>query len=182
MPKLSEFREMKDAFFRGSGQSPLPREQKKEFGGLHYFDENPALRFVVPLEKYPKPEPIQMQTSTGHGASHLKYAVARFDIDGTNHALQVYKSEDHDVLFLPFSDGTTGHESYDAGRYLDLEEGRDATVTLDFNLAYNPYCAYDPIKWSCPLPPRENHLTVRIEAGEKKFHDDETYADGALPT
>jgi uncharacterized protein len=172
MTTLIEFREMKDAFFRASGGSPLTREQKKTFAGLHYFDENPALRFQAPLEKYPKPEPIQMATSTGQIAPYLKYGVVRFDVGGEKQALQVYKSEEQDALFLPFADATTGNESYGAGRYLDPEEEANGTITLDFNLAYNPYCAYDPIKWSCPLPPAENRLKVRIEAGEKKFHDE----------
>jgi len=171
MTTLSEFRELKDAFFRASDGSPLTREQKKAFAGLYYFDENTALRYQLPLEKYPKPERIQMQTSTGQIAPYLKYGVARFELSGEKQALQVYKSEEQDALFLPFTDATTGKESYGAGRYLDPEEQRDGTLTLDFNLAYNPYCAYNE-QWSCPLPPRENRLPVRIEAGEKKFHED----------
>ena len=171
MTTLSEFREMKDAFFRAGGGSPLTREQKKTFAGLHYFEENAVLRCRVPLEKYPVLERIQMQTSTGQIAPYLKYAVARFDVGGEKQALQVYKSEEHDSLFLPFTDATTGKESYAAGRYLDPEEQGDGTLTLDFNLAYNPYCAYND-QWSCPLPPPENRLPVRIDAGEQNFHDD----------
>lgn len=172
MTTLGELREMKDAYFRANGGSPLRREQKKGFEGLLYFKENPALRFRVKLEKHAKPEHIQMQTSTGHAAAYLRYAVARFTVGEQPQALQVYKSEEQDALFLPFTDATTGNESYGAGRYLDPEEAADGTITLDFNLAYNPYCAYDPINWSCPLPPAENRLKVRIEAGEKKFHDE----------
>ena len=138
MTTLGELREMKDAFFRASGGSPLTREQKKSFDGLHYFDENPALRMRAKLEKYAKPEQIQMQTSTGHVAAYLRYAAARFTVDGQAQALQVYKSEEQDALFLPFTDSTTGNESYGAGRYLDPEEASDGTITLDFNLAYNP--------------------------------------------
>jgi uncharacterized protein len=175
MTKLSESRDMKDAFFRASGGSPLTREQKKTFGGLRYFHENAALRYRVPLEKYPQPERIQMHTSTGQIAPYLKYAAVRFDVAGEKQALQVYKSEEQDALFLPFTDATTGIESYGAGRYLDPEEEGDGTIALDFNLAYNPYCAYNT-EWSCPLPPRENRLAVRIEAGEQKFHDDGTSA------
>ena len=171
MTTLGEYREMKDASFRASGGSPLTREQKKSFEGLHYFEENAALRLRVRLEKYAKPELIQMQTSTGHVAAYLKYGVAHFTVGGQAQTLQVYKSEEQDALFLPFADQTTGNESYGAGRYLDLEEAPDGTVVLDFNLAYNPWCAYNQ-QWSCPLPPRENRLAVRIAAGEKKFRDD----------
>ena len=92
-------------------------------------------------------------------------------MEGQAQALQVYKSEEQDALFLPFADQTTGSESYGAGRYLDPEEEADGTIPLDFNLAYNPYCAYNE-QWSCPLPPRENRLAVRIEAGEMKFHEE----------
>ena len=167
MSKLAEFREVKDAFFR-SHQSPLSPEQHKTFGGLKYFDENPALRLKAQLHKYPKPEQVQMATSTGHIAVYLKYGYVQFSAGGQSQVLQVYKSTEHDALFLPFMDATSGHETYGSGRYLDVEEERDGTLLLDFNMAYNPYCAYNE-QWSCPIPTRENRLTARIEAGEKTY-------------
>jgi uncharacterized protein len=171
MSKLTEFRTLKDNMFRGS-QSPLTPEERKMFGGLKYFDENPSLRIEAKLQKYPKPEQIQMATSTGHIAEYLKYGFVNFNVNGKPQTLQIYKSPDFDELFLPFMDETTGHETYGSGRYLDVSETGDGNVLMDFNLAYNPYCAFDPTKWSCPLPPKQNRLTVRIEAGEKKYHDD----------
>ena len=170
MPGLSEHRAVKDAFYKTSTQSPLLPDQKKTFTGLKYFDENPALRFTVRLQRYPAPQRVQMATSTGHTATFIKYGSAQFIVDGTPQVLHLYQGDGQDDLFLPFLDATTGGETYGAGRYLDVVERLDGTVNLDFNLAYNPYCAYDSERWSCPLPPQENRLTIRIEAGEKIFH------------
>jgi uncharacterized protein (DUF1684 family) len=172
MAALSEYRSMKDTFYMTSPQSPISPAQKKGFSGLRYFDENPALRFVVSIERDPAPQTVQMATSMGHTAVFIHYGSVRFAVDGQAQVLQLYQGEGQDELFLPFMDATTGNETYDAGRYLDVAERLDGTVALDFNYAYNPYCAYDSTKWSCPLPPRENCLTIRIEAGEMKFHAD----------
>ncbi len=171
MSQLTDYRALKDQMFRSSHQSPLAPEQRKDFSGLKYFDENPSLRIETKLEKYPKPERVQMATSTGHVAEYLKYGFVKFTLQGKSQTLQIYKSPDQDELFLPFMDETTGKETYGSGRYLDVREQRDRTIVLDFNMAYSPYCAYNE-HWSCPIPPRENRLTVRIEAGEKKFHED----------
>lgn len=167
MTSLAEFREMKDAYFR-TRQSPLTPEQRKAFTGLRYFPENPALHFIVPLTRLPGTEKIAMQTSTGHVATYVRYGTLLFAVDGHPQTLAVYKSEDHDALFLPFTDATSGVETYGAGRYLDPALEPNGTIELDFNLAYNPYCAYNA-QWTCPIPPAENRLTVRIEAGELTF-------------
>ena len=172
MAGLSEHRSLKDIFYRTSPQSPLSPAQKKTFSGLRYFEENPVLRFTVPIERDPTPQSVHMATSLGHVAEFIHYGSVRFTVDGQEQVLQLYQGEGQDELFLPFMDGTTGVETYGAGRYLDVTERLDGTVLLDFNNAYNPYCALDPTKWSCPLPPQENRLTVRIEAGEKKFLED----------
>ena len=169
MAGLSEYRSMKDTFYKTSPQSPLSPEQKKSFSGLRYFDENPALRFTVPIERDSNPQSVQMATSMGHVAQFIHFGSVRFMVNGQPQVLQLYQGEGQDELFLPFMDATTGNETYGAGRYLDVAERLDGTVVLDFNNAYNPYCAYDSTKWSCPLPPRENRLMVRLEAGEKAY-------------
>ncbi len=166
MTSLTTYRENKDAFFRSS-QSPLTREQRKQYKGLSYFDENPALRVQTTLHKHANPEHVRIMTSTGRVAEYLKYGYAQFEIDRQPQTLQLYKAEDSDELFLAFMDATTGHETYDNGRYLDVHAQNDSLV-LDFNLAYNPWCAYSA-EWSCPIPAQENRLSVRIEAGEKNF-------------
>jgi len=111
-------------------------------------------------------------TSTGTRQAYMRYGAFTFEIEGRSLKLIVYKSaEDHPYsrsLFIPFSDETSGRETYAAGRYLDLEEQGGDDYELDFNMAYNPYCAYSE-EYTCPLPPAENKLSVRILAGEKNY-------------
>ena len=171
MSELEEFRKAKDNFFKTSAQSPLTPEQKKDFSGLHYFPENPALRFDLPLERYPDPEKVVMQTSTGGTQEYYKVGQVRFKVNGEDAALQVYESTDSPgAYFVPFVDATAPAESYGAGRYLEPEEHHADELVVDFNLAYNPYCAYND-RWSCPFSAAgEPSWQMRIEAGEKKFH------------
>ncbi len=169
MTELEKFRKEKDDFFRYSPQSPLTPAQRKEFKGLAYFAENPALDLELPLELYPDPEVVTMQTSTGEIQEYSKIGQVRFQVDGEEAALQIYEAAGDGYLFLPFVDATAPGETYGAGRYLEPEVTGPNRVRLNFNLAYNPYCAYNE-NWSCPIPPRENRLKVRIEAGEMNFH------------
>jgi hypothetical protein len=166
MSDLTEFRARKDDFFKNDRRSPLTREQRRAFAGLVYFPENPALRFLTTLETYPEPEQVTMVTSAGDVEDFLRVGSVRFSVDGLPQELQVYRSPGGGSLFLPFVDATAPEETYGAGRYLELEELPDGRLVLDFNYAYNPYCAYNE-HWRCPIPPRENRLAVRIEAGEK---------------
>lgn len=170
MSELSEFRQMKDEFFKNDLQSPLTAEQKKTFKGLNYFAENEALHFELPLEGYADPQRVQMQTNRGDIRDYVKVGQIRFTVNGEEATLQVYEDEDNPgSYFVPFVDATAPAESYGAGRYLEPEPIGTDKLLVDFNVAYNPYCAFDPQKWSCPLPPVENRLKVRIEAGEKNF-------------
>ncbi len=170
MSELTEFRKAKDNFFKTSPPSPLTPEQKKEFKGLHYFPENPAFRFELPLERYPEPKRITMQTSTGGVQDYNQVGQVRFQVGGQEATLQVYESVDQSgSYFVPFVDATAPTETYGAGRYLEPEETHANELLVDFNFAYNPYCSYNS-NWSCPFPPPENRLKVRIEAGEKNFH------------
>ena len=171
MSELDEFRRLKDEFLRDPRQSPLTQEQRQQFKGLSYFPENPALRLELPLERDPQPERIKMQTSNGAVQDYLKVGQIRFHVDGQEVALRVYElEEDPGSYFIPFVDATAPAETYGAGRYLEPEVFDGDQLLVDFNLAYNPYCAYSD-RWSCPVPPAENRLKVRIEAGEKKFHE-----------
>lgn len=172
MSEIGDFRKAKDQYFGGDQDSPLTSEQRKRFSGLRYFPENPKLRFVLSVEEFPKNDRdvIQMTTSSGETASHLRWGLLKFEVDGTPVVLTVYRDVDGNGNFLPFTDVTTGEESYSAGRYLDLPAAGDGRLLVDFNYAYNPYCAYNP-HWSCPIPPAENRLPVAITAGEKRFTD-----------
>jgi uncharacterized protein (DUF1684 family) len=167
MATLLEFRKQKDEYFKTDRNSPLTGEQKASFGGLNYFDENPALRFELELEFPATPREVILQTSTGDEQEYTHVGQVRFSVNGEEAILQVY--ENQYGFFLPFVDATAPGETYGAGRYLEPEDLGGHRILLDFNLAYNPYCAYNE-RWSCPLPPLANRLKVRIEAGEKNFH------------
>lgn len=168
MIALEQFRKDKDDFFKNDSQSPLSGEQKREFSGLKYYPENPSLRLELQLEKASMPTPVILQTSTGEAREYMRVGQIRFNVDKQETTLQVY-DDDHGY-FLPFVDATAPEETYGAGRYLEPASLDGDMLGVDFNLAYSPYCAYNE-RWSCPLPPKENRLKVRIEAGEKKFHD-----------
>ena len=117
------------------------------------------------------PQVVPMQTSTGDEAEYLRWARIRFTVGGDEAQLTVYRDPSSGGYFLPFQDANAGGETYGAGRYLDLEARDDGRLHVDFNYAYNPYCAYNE-RWSCPLPPAENRLTVALRAGEKIFDDE----------
>ncbi|HZD80562.1 MAG TPA: DUF1684 domain-containing protein [Actinomycetota bacterium] len=170
MSELEEFRRGKDAFFREGPTSPLTDEQRRSFEGLAYYPPTDALVIRAPLDPdVDRQEPVVMQTTTGGSQEYRRAGVVRFRVDGDVAQVTLYASPDQRELFLPFRDATSGKESYGAGRYLEVEPpAPDGTVEIDFNYAYNPYCAYNEA-WSCPLPPGENWLRVPIRAGERTF-------------
>jgi uncharacterized protein (DUF1684 family) len=182
--ELEEFRGEKDEFFRRSQQSPIPFGERRDFSGLRYFPPNPALRVAATVEPLPEYEEVILTTSDGLQRSFQRYARLRFAVDEASVQLTAYLSPLHErqhgdhvheePLFIPFRDALAGTETYGAGRYLEVEgpEDGESTVTLDFNLAYNPYCAYNE-SYSCPIPPAENRLPVPIRAGERVYHEDE---------
>ena len=166
MSELDDFRAEKDEFFGHHPQSPLTREQKQDFKGLNYFPENDALRLEVQVELLNDPKPMVMQTSTGGVQEYIRFGKFKFQVDGQEAELTIYQA-DHG-FFLPFVDSLAGKETYPAGRYLEPEELQGNRFFVDFNLAYNPYCAYNEM-WSCPITPAENRLKGPIRAGEKLF-------------
>ncbi len=168
MSDLEDFRAAKDDFFAHDRQSPLTRAQRQEFKGLHYFPENPALRLEVKVEPFPQPGQIEMQTTTGDVQRYTRYGRFKFEVDGQPSELTLYETAGS--FFLPFVDSQAPKETYGAGRYLEPEPLDGDEFLVDFNYAYNPYCAYNDA-WSCPLTPFENHLKVPIKAGEKNFHE-----------
>jgi len=167
MTDLDVFRAEKNEFFGNHPQSPLDREQQRDFKGLNYFPENDSLRLEVQVEEFPTKEPFEMQTSTGSVQRYEKFGKFHFVVDGKDAALTIYQSENG--FFLPFIDSLAGKETYPAGRYLEPEALPGGRFFVDFNIAYNPYCAYNEM-WSCPITPAENRLKVAIRAGEKLFH------------
>jgi len=166
MSELTAFRAEKDEFFASHPQSPLTPEQKRAFQGLSYFSENPDLRLEVKVDEFPVKERIDMQTSTGDIQTYERFGRFRFTVDGQEVELTIYRGEHG--FFLPFVDSLAGTETYPAGRYLEPEPLPGGRFMVDFNMAYNPYCAYNEM-WSCPITPAENRLKVPIRAGEKLF-------------
>jgi uncharacterized protein (DUF1684 family) len=175
MTELEHFRAQKDAFFKTHPQSPLTAEQRAKFTGLRYFPENPQLRLVLPLEAFAEQDTVMMQTSTGDERAYTRHGRLHFTVDGQDVALTVYADVVSGTFFLPFVDALRGRETYGAGRYLDLELLADGHFLVDFNGAYNPYCAYND-DWSCPLTPLENWLPVAICAGETLFDEAKSLA------
>ncbi len=169
---LERSRRRKDEYFASSPDSPAAHSIYCAFGGLKYFEPNPELRLEARLRRIEKPESVIMPTSKG--TRQLFNRVGYFDltIGGNPMRLYAYQSAERDdpSLFIPFRDTTSGKESYGAARYLDLEVEHDDNYAVDFNMAYNPYCA-DSDDYVCPMPPTENWLKVPIRAGEKKYHD-----------
>jgi uncharacterized protein len=163
-----DHRSRKDEFLRDSPHSPIPPAERDAFVGLFYYPIAPSLRFEgLRLAPYTGdgPTDLSIPTSDGDARQARRAGEFRFRIGGAGLRLTAYDLGGHS-LFVPFQDATSGAETYGAGRYLDLEPEADGTYTLDFNLAYFPFCAYSP-RYSCPLTPSENRLPVRIAAGER---------------
>jgi uncharacterized protein len=174
--RSNEQRRQKDHFFAASPQSPIPYDERHQgFSGLAYYPPDPAFRVAAEVVPFEDPDYVQLATSTGEMRSQARYAELRFQLSGQHYRL--YGFADPHVhhtheLFVPFRDQTSGRETYGAGRYLEVALDHYAngvhTAIIDFNLAYNPYCAYSP-HFSCPIPPRENMLSIAIAVGERNY-------------
>ncbi len=172
--QIQKYRIERDRLFKHSDNSPLPEKDKKAFHGLSYFPIDLKYRFEVRLQEYQEKNIINIITSAGTRRKAVKYGYFEFDMHDQKCRLQVYKLLDIQkkyphLLFVPFMDSTTGEESYAGGRYVDLIENDSGTYILDFNMAYNPSCAYGKEGYVCPIPPTENKLDVPIRAGEKRY-------------
>ncbi len=165
------FQKHLNAEFADPEESPLPEKERKAFISLEFFP--PASEFRVEAEflRTPNELPFEMQTTTDRKPVYVKYGEVFFDLRGKEYHLNVYQSLDlskkeeyKDYLFLPFTDLTNGESTYSGGRYLDMKIPEGKKVLLDFNKAYNPYCAYSGA-YSCPVVPQENHLEIAVTAG-----------------
>ena len=173
--EIQEERGQKEAAFRAAPQSPIPADERARFAGLEYYPPDPAFRVEATLAPFERPEVVMLGSTKGDVRPQLRFGELRFSLAGQECRLTGYKDAgdpDAGELFVPFRDATTGHETYGAGRYLETGDpggGLDPRpVTLDFNLAYSPWCAYSAA-YSCTLPPAENVLPVAVTAGEKTY-------------
>lgn len=174
--QIEAFRKQKDKFFLEHPESPLLPEDKESFHGANYYPVDLKYRVVATLVPEANPGMFKVQTTTGDYKEYTRVGRLEFEIDGQPLRLTAFMPPSDEPLhgnrlFVPFRDKTSGKETYGAGRYLDLNKRATEQYVLDFNRAYNPYCAYSPY-YSCPLPPGENNLSVEIRAGEKLFHEE----------
>ncbi|WP_298119125.1 DUF1684 domain-containing protein [Flavobacterium sp.] len=172
-----EFQDNLNLDYADKEKSPLTDEDLKNFKALDFFPISDNYIVEATFVRTKKEKAFKMKTSTNRLPLYKKYGELYFTIDGVACKLNVYQNIDlikkpgfNDYLFLPFSDLTSGKESYIGGRYVDLRIQEGKLWKIDFNKAYNPYCAYNH-KYSCPIVPLENDLNVEILAGVKKFHD-----------
>lgn len=175
--ELENYRREKDEFFASDNDSPIPSEARAQgFKGLTYYPAAPEYRVMAQVIPFANQDVVQLGSTKGDVRPQVRFADLRFMLNGQERRLTGYQDVDPDngnALFVPFRDATTGKETYGAGRYLEVEmerEGERITAVLDFNLAYNPWCAYNPL-YSCTLPPNENTLDTPVQAGEKTPSD-----------
>lgn len=156
--------------------SPLSSREIKSFKGIPFYEWKKEYAVVASLELTPKAPLFKISTTTSRAPLYQQYAIATFILNGKKEELRIYQSQESkfnfeykDYLFLAFKDTTNGTETYEGGRYVDVFISNiiNNTIIIDFNKAYNPYCAYNH-DYSCPVPPTENHLNSPIKAGVKK--------------
>ncbi len=174
----TEFQRELNANFKDASKSPLKDKDRKNFTGLDFFKTDSSYVVMAEFQKLEGEKPFQMKTTTDRLPVYVKYGIITFKLKGQPHQLTVYQNQDlitdegyEDYLFLPFLDDTNGDSTYGGGRYIDLRIPENGTMVIDFNKAYNPYCAYNE-KYSCPIVPISNYIAVAVQAGVKAFHKD----------
>lgn len=165
----------KNDYWKTGEDSPLLENDKANFQSLTYFDYDPAFRFEGSINTYENPDTVIIYGKReGDERPSLKYGYFKFNFANAEYRLQIFEvissnPEHQNYLFLGFTDETSNNDTYGGGRYIDIQKNPENFYVVDFNYAYNPYCAYNP-KYSCAIPPRENHLKIKINAGEKNYH------------
>jgi len=157
-----------------SGSSPLTDEDKRSFEGLKYFDIDPSYKLTARIEEIKNRQPVFIQSTTGEQLKYIPFAYTTFELGGKEHKLLLYQDWEErnpNKLSLMFADETSDIETYGGGRYLDVMYRGTNSVIIDFNNAFNPYCHFND-EFSCPIPPRQNFITVAVNAGEKLYKKD----------
>ena len=174
--EASKFQNKLNKNFSSNEDSPLTEEDLKSFKNLDFFPIDTAFRVTAQLKLHKDSKPFKMVTTTDRLPVYKLYATATFTIKGKEFQLEIYQNEKltlspdyEDHLFLPFTDNTNGETSYGGGRYIDLNIPEGDQIIIDFNQAYNPYCAYNH-KYSCPIPPEVNHVDTDIKAGVMAYN------------
>jgi uncharacterized protein (DUF1684 family) len=167
-------RKAKDISFKNDPDSPFNHKSKIHFEPLKYYDVIPSFVFQCKLYQYPIKDTIKLFGTKGEERKTVRFGYVKFNYDKKDYKINVYKGSTksgQEYYSIWFTDKTTGDETYGVGRYLDFEYNLtpDFIYTIDFNLAYNPYCSYSP-EYSCAIPLKEDHIDLSIKAGEKRFH------------
>ncbi|GMQ29077.1 DUF1684 domain-containing protein [Algoriphagus confluentis] len=169
--KIEKERERQFKYLRFNVESPLTEDQKRNLQTLTFYEINPEYKIKARLISIENKKVRQVPMTDGSTERYIEHSYAEFELGGkTNKLLLLQSVSESDMrnFFLAFADETSGRETYGGGRYLNVRQDGKNSITIDFNLAYNPYCAYNP-DYACPLPPKENLLTIAIEAGEKNY-------------
>ncbi len=164
--RILEGRDQRDRFLREHYASPLPEQQRASFAGLDYFPVDGDWALIGTFEPTDAHD-VQIPSTAGMENPYTKVGIVAITIGDSDHRLTVLDDGDGE-MFIPFRDGTCGNESYEGGRYVGLSNMSASSVTIDFNLARNPWCVYDE-EFICPLPPAENWIAADVRAGEKAF-------------
>jgi len=174
---IQAHQEAQNTQFMTKGNSPLTETDRKHFKGLNFFDIDLNYRVEAKFTRTLNEEAFAAGTSSGKTKYLIKYGILNFSVKGKQLTLAVYQSQQlltnpiyKDYLFLPFNDLSNGDTTYSGGRFIDLSIPKGTTIMVDFNKAYNPYCAYSD-GWNCTIPPIENNLEIEIIAGVKKYKD-----------
>lgn len=171
LEKIEKERERQYKFIKFNIDSPLTEEQKKNFKELDFYTIDPSYKVRAKMVELEEKKMVELPMTDGSVEKYLKHSFAEFDLNGKPQKLlllQSMKEADKRNFFLAFADGTSGQETYGGGRYINLRQDGKNSITIDFNLAYNPYCAYNP-DFACPLPPKENIMQIPIPVGEKDY-------------
>ena len=173
--EIRTYQEKLNNEFRDPATSPLEEKDLKEFKGLRFFPVDSTFRIKARFIETPGQIPFEMSTTTNRKPVYEKFGEAHFELSNKKVVLNLYQSHElrnseeyHDYLFLPFTDHTNGEETYSGGRYIGLRIPEGDSIVIDFNKAYNPYCAYNG-RYSCPIVPKENNIPLIVKAGVMAF-------------
>ena len=171
----SDWQREMNANFKDASKSPLKDKDRKNFKGLDFYPTDSSYVIVANLTRTPEAKPFKMKTTTDRLPDYVKYGIVKFELNGKSFELDIFQNLEllkkegyEDYLFLPFLDDTNGDATYGGGRYVECSIPNDNKIIINFNQAYNPYCAYNE-RYSCPIVPRGNYLNTAIEAGVKSF-------------
>lgn len=172
LERIEEERKNRNGYML-SGASPLKEEDRRAFTNLKYYPVNEDYKILAKFTPLSRKQPIFVPTTTGESKKYIPYGYAEFELEGKPQKLILYQDWEETIpnkLSLLFADDTSGETTYGGGRYIDVMKSGANSIIIDFNTAYNPYCHFND-EYSCPLPPRENLMTVPVPVGEKLYKE-----------